>query len=77
MGNGFSTINCQKKFSEAQRNIVFSKYDCTTLTVDLELDVSVCAHLYIFTHKNKFIWLTFTKAQYFGTNNLSQTDVKR
>ena len=30
---------------------VFSKYHCTTLTVELELDVSVCAQLKIFTPK--------------------------
>ena len=56
---------------------LFSKYHCTTLTVKLELDVSVCAQLKIFTHKNSFTWLNFTKALYFGLNNLSQIDVNR
>ena len=31
--------------------LLFSKYHCTTLTVELELDVSICAQLKIFTHK--------------------------
>ena len=56
---------------------LLSKYRCTTLTVELELDVSVCAQLKIFTHKNSFTWLNFTKTLYFGPNNLSQIDVKR
>ena len=34
-----------KKFSEAHRNISIFKIPCTTLIVELELDVSVCAHL--------------------------------
>ena len=35
-----------KKLSEAHKKIfLFSKYHCTTLTVELELNVSVCAHL--------------------------------
>ena len=34
-----------KKLSEATEIFLFSKYHCTTLTVDLELDVSFCAHL--------------------------------
>ena len=56
---------------------LFLKYHCTTLTVELELDVSFCAQLKIFTHKNSFTWLNFTKALYFGPNSLSQIDVKR
>ena len=56
---------------------MFSEYHCTTLTVELELDVSVCAQLKIFTHINSFTWLNFTKTLYFGLNNLSQIDVKR
>ena len=56
---------------------LFSKCQCTTLTVELELDVSVCAQLKIFTCKNSFTWLNFTKTLYFGTNDLSQIDVKR
>ena len=34
-----------KKLSEAHRNISISKYHCTTLSVELELDISVCAQL--------------------------------
>ena len=67
-----------KKLSEAHRSIfVFSKYHCTTLTVELELDVSVCTQLKILTYKNSFTWLNFTKTLHFGPNNLSQIDVKR
>ena len=40
---------------------LFSKDHCPTLTVEVELDVSVCAQLKIFTHKNSFTWLNFTK----------------
>ena len=47
-----------KKLSEAHRNI---SIHCTTLKVELELDVSVCAQLIIFAHKNSFTWLNFTK----------------
>ena len=64
-----------KKLSETHRNISFSKYHCTTLTVELELGVSVCAQLKTFTHKNSFTWLNFTKTLYIGPNNLSQIDV--
>ena len=66
-----------EKLSEAHKIFLFSKYHCTTLTVELELDVSVCAHLKIFTYKNNFTWLNFTKTLYFGPNNLSQIDIKR
>ena len=45
MRNGFSTINCEKSCQRPTEVFLFSKYHCTTLTVDLELDVSVCAHL--------------------------------
>ena len=56
---------------------LFSKYHCRTLTVELELDVSVCAQLKIFTNKNSLTWLNFTKTLYFDSNNISQIDVKR
>ena len=55
---------------------LFSKYHCTTLTVELEFYVSVCAQLKMFTHKNSFTWFNFTKTLYFGPNNLSRIDVK-
>ena len=47
---------------------LFLKYHRTTLTVELELHVSFCARLKIFTHKNSFTWLNFTKTLYFGPN---------
>ena len=72
----FSTINCRKSCQRPAEIFLFSRYHCTTLTVELELDVSVCAQLKIFTHKNSFKWLNFTKTLYFGPNNLSQIDVK-
>ena len=77
MKNGFSTINCRKTCQRPTEIFLFSKYRCTTLTVKLELDVSVCAQLKIFTHKNSFAWLNFTKTLCFGPNNLSQFDLKR
>ena len=40
-----STINCQKRCQRPTEIFLFSKYHCTALTVELELDVSVCAHL--------------------------------
>ena len=52
MKNGFSTINCRKSCQRPTEIFLFSNYHCTTLTVELELDVSVCAQLKIFTHKN-------------------------
>ena len=66
-----------KKLSEAHRIFLFSEYHCTPLTVELELDVSVCVQLKIFTHKNSFTWLNFTRTLYFGPNNLSHIDVKK
>ena len=77
MKNGFSTINCRKNCQRPTEIFLFSKYHCTTLTVELELDVSVCAQLKIFSHKNSFTRLNFTKTLYFGPNNLPQIDVKR
>ena len=77
MKNGFSTINCRKSCQRPTEIFLFSEYHCTTLTVELELDVSVCAQLKIFTHKNSFAWLNFTKTQYFGPCNLLQIDVQR
>ena len=74
MKNGFSTSNCRESCQRPTEIFLFSKYHCTTLTVELELDVSVCAQLKIFTHKNSFAWLNFTKTLYFGPNNLSQID---
>ena len=76
MKNRFSTINCRKSCQRPTEIFLFSKYPCTTVTVELELDVSVCAQLKIFTHKNSFAWLNFTKTLYFEPNNLSQIDVK-
>ena len=71
MRNGFSTTNYRKSCQRPTKN------HCTTLTVELELDVSVCAQLKIFTHKNSFTWLNFTKPLYFGPSNLSQIDIKK
>ena len=75
MKNGFSTISCKKVVRGPQK--YFYSYHCTILTVELELDVSVCAQLKIFTQRNSFTWLNFTKTLYFEPNNLSQIDVKR
>ena len=77
MKNRFSTVNCRKSCQRPTGIFLLSKYPCTTVTVELELDVSVCAQLKIFTHKNSFTWLNFTKALHFGPNNLSQIGVKR
>ena len=77
MKNGFSTIiNFPKSCQRPTEIFLFSKYHCTTLIVMLELNVSVCAQFKIFTHKNSFTWLNFTKTPYFGPNNLSQIEVK-
>ena len=75
--NQISTVNCRKSCPRPTEIFLFSKDHCTTLTVEQELDVSVCAQLKIFTHKNSFTWLNFTKTLYFWPNNLSQIDVKR
>ena len=77
MKNGFSTVNCRKSCQRPTEIFLFSKYHCMTVTVELELDVFVCAQLKIFTHKNSFTWLNFTKTPYFGPSNLSQIDVER
>ena len=77
MKSGFLMTYCRKSCQRPTEIFLFSKYHCTTLTVEQELDVSVCAQLKIFTHKNSITWLNFTKARYFGPNNLSQIDVKR
>ena len=77
MKNGFSTINCRKSCQRPTEIFLFSKYHCTTLTVELELDVSVCAQLKIFTHENSFAWFNFTKTRNFVPNNLLQIDVKK
>ena len=77
MKNGFSTINCRKSCQRSAEIFLFSECHCTTPTVELQLDVSVCAQLKIFTHKNSFTWFKFTKTLHFGPNNLSQIDVKR
>ena len=53
MKNGFSTTNCRKSRQRPTEILLFSKYHCTTLTVELELDVSVCAQLKIFTQKKQ------------------------
>ena len=66
MKNGFFTINCRKSCQRATEIFLFSKYHCTILTIELELDVSACAQLKIFTHKNSFTWLDFTKTLRFG-----------
>ena len=67
MKNGFSTINCQKSCQRPTEIFLFSKYHCATLTVKLELDISVCAQLQIFTDKNSFTWLNFTKLCILGS----------
>ena len=77
MKNGFSTINCRKSCLRPTEIFLLSKYHCTTLTVELELDAFACAQLKIFTHKNSLTWLNFAKTLYFGSNNMSQIDVKR
>ena len=51
MNNGFSTINCQQSCQRPTEIFLFSKYHCTTLTVELGLDVSVCAQLKILATK--------------------------
>ena len=51
MKSGFSTIYCRKSFQRPTEIFLFSKYHCTTLTVELELNVSFCAQLKIFTYK--------------------------
>ena len=58
MKNGFSTINCRKSCQRPTEIFLFSKYHCTTLTVELELDVCLCP---IFANKNSFTWLNFKK----------------
>ena len=77
MKNRFSTVNCRKSCQRPTEIFLLSTYPCTTVTVELELDVSVCAQLKIVTHKNSFTWLNFTKTLYFGPNNLSQITSNR
>ena len=55
---------------------LFSKYPCTTVRVELELDVSVCAQLKFLPSKTASYGLILQKL-YFDPNNLSQIDVKR
>ena len=66
MKNGFSTINCQKSCQRPRKVFLFSKYHCTTLTVELVLDVSVCAQLKFFTHKNSSHGLILQKTCILG-----------
>ena len=61
MKNRFSAVNCRKSCQRPTEIFLFSKYPCTTVAVELELDVSVGAQLKIFTHKNSFTWLNCTK----------------
>ena len=77
MKNRFSTVDCRKSCQKPTEIFLLSKYPCMTVTVELELDVSVCAELKIFTHKNSFTWLSFTKPLYFGLNNLSRIDDRK
>ena len=65
MKNIFSAVNCRKSCQRPTEIFLFSKYPSTTVTVELELDVSVCAQFKIFTHKNSFTWLNFTKNSVF------------
>ena len=51
MKNGFSTINCRKSCQRPTEIFLFSKYHCTTVTVELELNVSVCGQLKILPTK--------------------------
>ena len=51
MKDGFSSINCRKSYQRPTETFLFSKYHCTTLTVELELDASVCAQLKILPTK--------------------------
>ena len=51
MKNRFSTVDCRKSCQKPTEIFLLSKYPCMTVTVELELDVSVCAELKIFTHK--------------------------
>ena len=76
MNNQFSIINCRKSCQRPKEIFLFSKYHCTTITVELQLDVSVCAQLKIFTHKNSVTWLHFTKTLYFGLNNCHRLTLK-
>ena len=69
-------MNCRKSSQRPTEIFLFSKYHCTTLTIELQLDVSVCAQLKVFTNKNSFTWLNFTKTLYSDPNNLSQIDDK-
>ena len=41
--NRYSTENCRKSCQRSTEIFLLSKYPCTTVTVELELDVSVCA----------------------------------
>ena len=77
MKNGFSTINCRKSCQRPTEIFLFSKYHFTTLAVELELVVSVCAQLKIFTHKKASRGLILQKRCIFGPNDLSQIDLKR
>ena len=60
---------CENKTDLDEKQIFhykLSKKLSEALTVELELDVTVCAQLKIFTHKNSFTWLNFTKTLYLG-----------
>ena len=57
MKNRYSTVNWRKSCQRPIEIFLFSNYPCTTVTVELELDISVSAQLKIFTHKNSFTWL--------------------
>ena len=74
MKNGFSIINCRKNCQMPTEIFVFSKYHCTTLIVEQELDVSVFAQLKIFNTfltplKFEIQWanlVKFSRCQIFG-----------
>ena len=65
-----------EKVVRGPQKYFYSQNTIVTVTVELELDVAVCAQLKIFTQKNSFTWLNFTKSLYFGPNNLSKIDDK-
>ena len=76
MKNGFSTINCRKSCQRPTEIFLFSKYHCMTLTVELELDVSVCAQLKTFTTKTASHGLTLQKLCILGPMTCQRLTLK-
>ena len=67
MKNRFSTVNCRKSCQRSTEIFLFSKYPCTTVTVELELDVSVCAQLKFLPTKTASHGLILEKLCILGT----------